>query len=103
MFVIGLGGIIMGKVIKETIHANGIDNGRYFIIRILNPSNSRGLKLGLNSCSQIPRNSIVLRFRDENHIAIFAHRTSSLITGRNIETILDKEGNKPKNSEVALN
>ena len=24
-------------------------------------------------------------------------------TGRNIETILDKEGKKPKNSEVALN
>ena len=43
------------------------------------------------------------KFRDENHIAIFAHRTSSLITGRNIETILYKEGNKPKNSEVALN
>lgn len=45
----------------------------------------------------------ISKFRDENHIAIFAHRTSSLITGRNIETILDKEGNKPQNSEAALN
>lgn len=48
----------MGKVIKETIHANGIDNGRYFIIRILNPSNSRGLKIRLvRMCLQCPQKS----------------------------------------------
>ena len=47
-------GGIMGKIIKDTLHANGIDIGIYtqdfwdygkdYIIQILNPSNSRGLK-----------------------------------------------------------
>ena len=43
----------------------------------LTPSNSRGLKQGLNSCSQIPRNSIVLRLRNIVSICIVAEEIAS--------------------------
>lgn len=35
----------MAKAVKETIHANGLDIGTY--TQILNPSNSKGLKMRL--------------------------------------------------------
>ncbi|MBR1902417.1 MAG: hypothetical protein IJ826_05535 [Bacteroidaceae bacterium] len=54
----------------DSIHLDGDIVKALSPASFLNPSNSRGLKQGLNSCSQIPRNSIVLRLRIQFAIRI---------------------------------
>ena len=53
-----------------SIHFFGVKTKLFRPACFLNPSNSRGLKFGLYSCSQNPSNSIVLRFRSQFWIMV---------------------------------
>lgn len=56
---------IMPIALVDSIHCLGVRVKLLRPANFLNPSNSTGLNSGLSSCSQIPKNSTALRFRNQ--------------------------------------